>query len=221
MNDATNASRWRLVGLMTLIGVVGTALAVKYHLGWRGASLMTALEILVVVVHVLRTRDGLFARLLLFGLVVGIGELSADAFSVELTRTLVYPSGEPHLWASPAYMPLSWMAVMVQGGFMALRFQQRWGMTRAVLMMGLIGGSYVPMFEYAAKSAGFWYYQRCPMLLGHTPYYVILAEALLVGALPWVVKDLPEAGPRTLFGLGLLESLVILGASVVAFQLLG
>lgn len=221
MADPGNPARWRLVILMSAIGMVGIGMAAHFSLGWKAASVMTALEFLVVLAYGLRTRDPIIQRLLLFGILVGFGELPADAFSVQVTDTLVYPAHEPHLWASPAYMPISWFAVMVQGGFMAWALRERLGMLWATLLMAAIGASYVPLYEYLARNAGFWFYRDCPMLLGHTPYYVILAEALLVGALPWLMKDLPTLRPATIGLRALGESLIILAASILAFALLG
>lgn len=49
---------------------------------------------------------------------------------------------------------------------------------------------------------------------------MILAEALL-GALPFLMKDLPTLTWRRLALFAVVESAVILGSSVLAFRLLG
>lgn len=221
MADPMNPGRWKLVIVMSVIGMVGAGVAAKWVLGWKAAAVMTFAELAAVLVYWAKTKDPIIPKLLLFGLIVGFGELASDAYSVVAKGTLVYPAGEPLIWASPFYMPVSWLAIMVQGGFMAWALRQRFGLGKAVLILVAVGGSYVPLYEYLARNANFWYYQNCKMLLGHTPYYVILAEALLCGALPFLMKDLPGLtwGRTVLFAV--VESAVILGASVLAFALVG
>jgi uncharacterized membrane protein len=221
MSDPMNAGRWKLVIAMSTIGMIGAGTAAKFKLGWKAAAAMTFAELAAVLLYWAGTKDPIIPKLLVFGLIVGFGELPSDAYSVIVKGTLVYPGGEPMIWASPFYMPISWLAIMVQGGFMAWALRQRFGLWKTVLLLVLVGGSYVPLYEYLARNANFWFYQNCPMVLGHTPYYVILAEALLCGALPFLMKDLPGLtwGRAVLFAV--VESAVILGSSVLAFNLVG
>lgn len=216
-----NQRRWLLVVLMSGVGLVSAGWAAMHHAGWRYAALATYAEVALVCAFLLWTKDPLFRQLLVFAVVVGYGELPADAFSVLVKQTLVYPPGEPMIWASPIYMPFSWIAVMVQMGFIAWWLAQRMRMGYAVAIMALIGASYVPLFEYLAHSADFWYYQNCPMLLGITPYYVILAEAIICGALPVLLKRLEERPWPWWIGLGVAESAVIYLGSRLAFALVG
>jgi hypothetical protein len=61
-----------------------------------------------------------------FGLTAGIGELGADAWLVDFTRTLDYSSGGgPMLWRSPLWMTFAWEVVAVQFGYLGLRLRQR------------------------------------------------------------------------------------------------
>lgn len=221
MSDPVSRRRWLLVILMSTVGLSLAGLASLLHLGWKVAALSTALEVLMVAGYLLWTKDPLVGRLLVFALVVGFGELPADAFSVLAKGTLVYPAGEPMIWASPLYMPFSWVAVMVQMGFIAWWLPQRMPMGRAILIMALIGASYVPLFEYLAHSADFWFYQHCRMLFGITPYYVILAEALILGALPPLLKGLENRAWPGWLGLGMAESVVVYAGSRIAFALVG
>lgn len=221
MSDSLNRRRWLLVTLMSTLGLALAGLASVGHLGWRVAAVSTTLEVLLVVGFFFRTRDPLIGRLLVFALVVGFGELPTDAFSVAVKGTLVYPTGEPMIWASPLYMPFSWVAVMVQMGVIACWMTRRMHMGWAMLLMALIGASYVPLFEYLAHSAGFWYYQHCAMFLGITPYYVILAEALILGALPPILKGIEGRAWPWWIGLGVLESVVVYVSSLLAFKLVG
>src|SRR5262249_59917669 len=71
-------------------------------------------------------RDALLARFLLFGVVVGLTELAADAWLVDYTRTLNYSiGGGPMIWRSPLWMPLAWEIVAVPFRDGWLRFWER------------------------------------------------------------------------------------------------
>lgn len=118
-------------------------------------------------------------------------------------------------------MPFSWIAVMVQMGFVAGWLVRKAGLLRSTLIMAAVGASYVPLFEYLAHAANFWYYRDCRMFLGVTPYYVILAESLILAALPLLVRDLERRSWLGLVGLGVAESLVVYLGSRLAFMLVG
>jgi hypothetical protein len=64
----------------------------------------------------------LLARFLLFGVVVGLTELAADAWLVDYTRTLDYSiGGGPMIWRSPLWMPLAWEVVAFRNGQQAVK----------------------------------------------------------------------------------------------------
>jgi len=125
VNNALNKQRWGLAVLMSVLGFGVAAFASRHHSGWPVAAALSYGEALLVLGYVLWKRDRLIGALLLFGLVVGLGELPSDAFSVCVKHTLVYAPGEPMIWASPLYMPFTWVAVMVQMGFIAWWLCQR------------------------------------------------------------------------------------------------
>ncbi|GAB3257315.1 hypothetical protein GCM10027347_19690 [Larkinella harenae] len=52
--------------------------------------------------------DSFLRKLLVLGLIAGIGELLADWWLVDTTGTLVYPNKESMLIRSPFYMPFAW-----------------------------------------------------------------------------------------------------------------
>jgi hypothetical protein len=126
--------------------------------------------------------------MIVFGLVVGFGELPSDYFGVAVNKTLVYPQDEPLIWVSPAYMPLSWMVMMLQLGTVANWLTSKWGLLKTTGALAVLGGINIPLYETLAHNAGWWHYQNTPMFLGLTPYYVILAEVLLSVALPLMVS---------------------------------
>ncbi len=131
---------------------------------------------------------------MLLGLVAGILELFTDAAGHQFARSLFYPQGQPLLWDSPFYMPLSWMIVLTQLGYLAWRLagllpgrRLPW---RAILLAGLAGAVNVPFYEEAAYHAGWWRYAPTVLHLGNTPAYVLLFEGLVAAALPLLTLGL-------------------------------
>ena len=68
----------------------------------------------------LRTMRPLLGRLMLVGLIAGICELFTDASGQQVVHSLIYPPGEVTIWASPVYMPLTWMVTLT---YMVLLFE--------------------------------------------------------------------------------------------------
>lgn len=219
--DPLDGHRWKLVVGMSLAGLSGVALALPFHWGWRSAAWLTVVEVALVFIHICRFRDQLIGKLLIFGLWVGVGELASDAYSVLLKKTLVYPPEGLLLWASPAYMPFSWAAVMVQFGFLAIWVRRKWGILAASAIMFLEGASYIPVFEWVAKSGNYWYYKNCRMIAGIVPWYVILAEGMLCAALPFLIFRIEKKGSSEILLLAFAESAIILAVSWLAFQWVG
>lgn len=84
---------------------------------WRTGLALNLIDNALLLTFIVRHRDGLLARFLVFGLVVGFVELAADAWLVDYTRTLDYSvGGGPMLWRSPVWMPIAWEIVAVQLG---------------------------------------------------------------------------------------------------------
>lgn len=189
--------------------------------GWKSAAFNTALVLVIYVVFALRTRDVLVMRWLLFGVFAGLTELAADYWLVTSTKSLVYPVNEPHLVVSPAYMPFAWALVLVQSLGIADWLRHRMSLVWAALVTGLISGVNIPLYEHLAKDADWWYYQATPMLF-NAPYYIILGEFLVGLPLVWLAAALAKRRePAWAAGLGIAEGLVIFGAYVVAWWLVG
>ncbi len=208
---------WTLV-----LSLVVDGIAAWFSLGWTAAAASTALLWAILVAYLLRTGDPIIGRLLFFGLLVGFGELPADHFGVVTTQTLVYPPGPPLIWDSPFYMPFAWAIIFVQLGYVAWYAGRRYNLAAVCVALAVIGGINIPVYEFLAKFADFWFYQNTPMLFGVTPYYVILAESLLTLALPLVVLPLSErTRAGLLIALAAVESLWIFVAGWIAFALVG
>lgn len=126
----------------------------------------------------------LVGRLLLAGLIAGICELFTDASGQSVAHSLLYPVHEPMLWASPLYMPLSWMVILTHLGYITWRLRALIGLRKASLIGGLLGAIQIPIYEEMAYYGGWWQYKPTHLMLGHTPLYVLLFEGLIVAALP-------------------------------------
>jgi len=180
-----------LLGLM----IVGHIAAAMLAVGWITAALIDALALVYLVALLARPAwRPLVGRLMLLGLVAGILELFTDVAGHQFARSLFYPQGQPLLWDSPFYMPLSWMIVLTQLGYLAWRLvgllpgrRLPW---RAILLAGLAGAINVPFYEEAAYHAGWWRYAPTILHLGHTPAYVLLFEGLVAAALPLLTLGL-------------------------------
>jgi uncharacterized protein DUF6989 len=137
---------------------------------WRTGAALNFVDNCVLVGFAVVRRDALLARFLLFGVVVGLTELAADAWLVDYTHTLDYSiGGGPMIWRSPLWMPLAWEVVAVQFGYIGLRLWERFGNT-GLLMIGLLGAINIPFYEEMARRIHWWQYSRCRMI-SFTPWY--------------------------------------------------
>lgn len=212
--------RTRLV-LATLILAIGLSyLNHRLGGGWVMASTITFLVILLDVVCIIRYRDRLLARFLLFGLLAGGVELLSDHWLVHHERVLVYAQGGPFLFSSPLYMPFAWAGMLVQLGFIGRWLAQRQGLLVASVMTALLGAVNIPLYEQWARDAGLWYY-RDTLMWSNVPWGIIGAEFLLVLALPAVLRVAEHARPSWSAVLGILYGLWIWMSCLIAFALLG
>jgi hypothetical protein len=201
--------------------LLAQVLSAVFSLGWLTTSAVTAALLGILVTHAWRERDVVLAKILLFGLVVGFGELPADHFGVVVTETLVYAPGGPYVGVTPLYMPFGWVVMMVQLGVLAGWLAQRWGTMRACFALAALGGLNIPAHELLAKYADLWYYQNTPMVLGAVPHYVIFAEAMLGLVIPLLLLRVASTSWRGVVGLGALQALAIYVAGRIAFALVG
>src|SRR6185503_13926540 len=142
---------------------------------WRTGAALNVVDNCLLVGFTLVRRDALLARFLLFGVVVGLTELAADAWLVDYTRTLDYSiGGGPMIWRSPLWMPLAWEVVAVQFGYVGLRLRERFG-GAGLVMVGVLGAINIPFYEEMARRIHWWTYSGCRMI-SFTPYYIVLGE---------------------------------------------
>jgi hypothetical protein len=160
-------------------------------------------------------------RLLVFGAVAGVLELATDAAGVGFAHTLAYPGGSPFVWASPAYMPLSWMVVFTTVGYLGWRLRAA-GMrpVTAMVATALWAGVNIPIYEEMAYHAGWWHYAPAAGW-GHTPFYVMLFEGLIGASLPVVLGGLEHRRWWTTAVLGVVEGAWMPAAALAAWVALG
>ncbi|MEW5847603.1 MAG: hypothetical protein AB2A00_02275 [Myxococcota bacterium] len=194
MASSVDIERTRLITILTTVALAVTG--VILFSGWSGSDGRTAawigtLNNTILITHTLRHRDGVMARLLLFGVIVGFVELAADAWLVDVTRSLDYSvSNSTMVWRSPWWMIMAWQIVAMQFAYIGLRLYERMGV-KGLVLSGLLGAVNIPFYEEMALRLNWWRYRGCAML-SHTPYYIILGELLLVmgfGALARTVRQ--------------------------------
>ncbi len=111
--------------------------------------------------------------------VFGVVELAADFLCVRCTRTLDYSVARSAMvLESPWWMPFSWAVVAVQMAVPGAAVIRRFGLLRGALLSGVLGSLLIPFYEEMAWGANWWRYRHC-FRLGHTPVYIMVAEAVI------------------------------------------
>jgi hypothetical protein len=193
----------------------------QLHAGWVTAALTNVLVGMYLAALCLRAAwRPVLARLALFGLVAGALELATDAAGKGFAHSLIYPAGEPLLWTSPLYMPLSWMLVLTQVGYLAWRLRALLAAPAAVVLCALWTGLNIPFYEEMAYHAGWWRYAAAPAI-GHTPLYVLLFEALIGASLPLMLGRLELWRWRDALWRGIVAGAWIPASALASWLLLG
>jgi len=183
---------------------------------WRTGAALNVVDNCLLVGFTLVRRDALLARFLLFGVVVGLTELAADAWLVDYTRTLDYSiGGGPMIWRSPVWMPLAWEVVAVQFGYIGLRLWERFGKT-GLLMIGLLGAINIPFYEEMARRIHWWQYVGCRMI-SFTPWYIILGEFGIAVTFGLLARTLRRGSWRVVVVAGVVGGASIFVCYVAAF----
>ena len=191
------------------------------QLGWGSAAATVGLTTLALLSLALRRAwRPLLLRLLAFGLVAGVCELFTDYAGQTVAHSLSYPPGEPMLWASPLYMPFSWMVVLTQLGYLAWRLGSLAPRGLAMALTGLWAALNIPFYEEMAYHARWWSYAPAPGL-GHTPAYVMLFEGLVGLILPPLLDHIERRSLNAALIRGLALGLWIPWAALAAWWLIG
>jgi hypothetical protein len=193
--SARESERLRVVLATIVLNVVAVMIFARMPWSnWRTGLGLGLLDNVILITYTIRRRDSLMAHLMIFGLVVGIAELAADAWLVAGTRTLDYSmGGGPMLWRSPLWMPITWEIVAVQFGYIGLRLADRWDWP-GLVATGILGAVNIPFYEEMARRTNWWSYSNCRML-SHTPYYIIAGEYLIVVFFATLAREVRKEKP--------------------------
>jgi hypothetical protein len=185
---------------------------------WKTGLGLNLVDCALLFIHVFRMRDLLMLRLMFFGLVVGLVELLADAWLVDVTGTLDYSvGGGPMLWYSPIWMPLAWMVVAVQFGYIGMRLLEAMG-PAGLIINGILGAINIPFYEEMAYHINWWRYSHCRMI-SHTPCYIILGEFFIAAALGSLAGCSRQRSLGRVIAAGVLGGLAIFASYAVAYLL--
>jgi Domain of unknown function (DUF6989) len=183
---------------------------------WRTGAALNFVDNCLLIGSTIVRRDRLLARFLLFGVVVGLTELAADAWLVDYTRTLDYSiGGGPMIWRSPLWMPLAWEVVAVQFGYIGLRLWERFGKS-GLLMIGLLGAINIPFYEEMARRINWWQYSGYRMI-SYTPWYIILGEFGIALAFTFLARTLRRGSWRVAILVGIAGGASIFVCYAAAF----
>jgi hypothetical protein len=189
---------------------------------WHVGSIDLLLSFLLLVLLIgRRTMRPLLGKLMLAGLVAGICELFTDASGQQLVHSLIYPTGEMTIWASPIYMPLTWMVTLTYLGYLSWRIRALLGWRFAVVVCGLVGAIDIPLFEEISYYGGWWRYAPTHLMLGHTPAYVSLFEGLVVAALPLLYDRIERRSWLETGAIGIIIGIWMAVAALTAWLVLG
>jgi hypothetical protein len=214
----THTARLRFMLLVMFSSIVTLFFDRVVFPGWISAAVWGFGYALFYGLYAWSTGDKLIQRLFIFGLAAGFAELMADAWLVHFTRTLIYPEGGPMLASSPAYMPFSWLVVIIQLGFIAHLLLLKFSVVRTGFLLMLLAGLMIPLYEYWAIKAGWWHYRHTAMIWG-VPYFIFGAEAILAFSIPFFVKRVAEGKLYFNVIFGILQGIIMWLACIAAYYL--
>jgi hypothetical protein len=207
------------------VNAMGLAVALSglvIPLGWRSATAICFVGLFVFTVYLVRHGFPRWStNLYIFGHAVGWTELLADAWLVQHTQTLVYPSDGPFVWASPLYMPYAWGGLLMSGIVLGVIVQRQASRITASLLVAGITGLYIPLYEYFAHASGWWWYRDTPMLFGVVPTYILIGELIVGLPLVWIGTRLEQVTAGGAAWLGCAVGLLIFAAYALAYAAVG
>lgn len=219
MQDIKDLEKERLwLILLTVFVNIGSVLylsTVSWS-DWRSGMLLNWIDNLLIIGYTIYRRDLLMARLIVFGLIVGWTELAADAWLVDVTKTLDYSiGGGPMVWRSPLWMPFAWEIVTIQFGYLGLRLYESFKFS-GLILVGVLGAINIPFYEEMARLTKWWTYSNCKMFF-HTPYYIIAGEFLIAIILGFLAQKLRTSGGIKIIFFGIGGGIGIWGSYFLAY----
>lgn len=209
---------WFMLATLVIVLAVGFISDI-FSLGWKSGWVLAVGMYFIILAFAFIYADGFLKKLLVFGLTAGFVELLADAWLVNYTGTLVYTHGEPMIAFSPQYMPFAWAVILMQVGYLGWLIGGIEKLSITILITAILGFGVIPLFEFWAKGAGWWYYKDTPLLFKTTPYYIAFGEALLCAILPVFFRIIIKKGILISVLFGIAEGLWIWVSYFIFFKL--
>src|SRR5688500_10338398 len=147
LSPHTNKTRTVFVLTVMAFGILLLIVDSIQAKGWISAAWWGYGLSAVFLIYGLVMRDAIILKFFLFCVTAGFAELISDAWLVDYTKTLIYPTPEPMLLKSPAYMPFSWTVVLMEVGYIGWLLSYRWNLLKASLFVCLLGAMLVPLYE--------------------------------------------------------------------------
>lgn len=208
----------RFMVFMLVSMLIARFAAHYFQWGWHFAAALAFGLTAIYFAYAQIMHDDFLKKIIWFALIAGFTELAADWWLVDITQTLVYPSGEPIIVRSPIYMPFAWCMVLTNIGYVAYALTFKETRLHAILTAFFIGITVIPLFEHFARGAGWWYYQDCKMIWD-VPYYIILGEGLICCMLGFLLRYLNTHKYQSVIILGILQGLWIWVSYYIAFSI--
>lgn len=145
---------------------------------WAYASILIRMGLYWTAKENLEGRGGESLTILFqIGLVAGFFELLVDfalVHGVQSGKLIYLGKNDVVLLASPIWMPFAWACVIVEMGYPAMRlfgiFSRNLSTGKAAafasVLIGLMSGVTVGLYEYFAARAGWWRYEPAKAMIG-------------------------------------------------------
>lgn len=220
MNPAPSPALLRLALATIAVGVATAALSAWLRLGWLPPTLVNPLIVLALAVAAVRSGDAALRALLVAGAAAALVELAIADPAFVRRDILHYAPGGPFVVASPLYMPISWLFIVVQMGVIGLWLAARFGLARATAILFVTGAVNGPTYEFLAQYANWWTYTGCWLVAG-VPVFVIASEGAIGAVIPWLAIQVARRGALAALALGAGLGAFMWAAAEVAFAVIG
>lgn len=210
---------WCVAGILA----VGAGVSASFPSSdWTTGLLVSAIALAAVFAYWLRTHDRAVTHTVLFGACVALVLFVADAWFVDVTRTVDVTLGNgPLLWRTPVWIPLLRILETLLVVALADRLSQRFSPFFTLVLTGIAAAALTPLFQEAALNAHWWAFRNTAMLL-HTPLWSILGNCLSAICVAEMGLHLPPLEGRQTLVSGLVAGAaagfsMVLAYAIVAF----
>ena len=214
--------RARVVGAALVTTVVAIPVFLQLPTSdWRTACVLFLCKDLVYAVYAIRFHDLWVQRILLFLAILTGFNFVEDWLLVACLKVTHYNLPESHpptIWHTPVFGLLAWPAMAMElailGAWLVGRL--RW---LGVLAACSLGMTLIPCYDELALRLHWWRYDNARLFL-HTPYFVIVSESLLAGAIAWAALALQQVGSLRVLRIGVMVGIYLLAITYLSYRLL-